>query len=163
MKVSARTLTWALRFYPPLFFQRIWVRGFHMDFRQVDIKVTRSILNRNSNGSIFGGTIFAATDPFYSLMFDQIFKRKGYKTIVWLKSSNIQYIKPAYSSLFFSIHITDADIDEVETALNNYGKFTKTFRISVYDRHGVECAAADNEVYIRDRTFAGQTTQQVNT
>lgn len=153
MKVSARMLTWALRFYPPLFFQRIWVRRFHRDFRQVDIKVTRSVFNRNSNGSIFGGTIFAATDPFYSLMFDQLFKRRGYRTVVWLKSSSIRFLKPAYSSLFFSIRISSAEIDEAEAALKANGKFVKTFRISVIDRHGVECAVADNEVYMRDQSF----------
>lgn len=153
MKVSVRMLTWALRLYPPLFFQRIWVRRFHSDFRRVDIKVTRSVLNRNSNGSIFGGTIFSATDPFYSLMFDQFFKRKGYDTVVWLKSSSIRFIKPAYSSLYFSIHITAEEIQEAEEALKTQGKFVKTFQISVIDRHGVECAIADNEVYIRDRSF----------
>lgn len=164
MKLSPRTLTWALRFYPPLFFQRIWVRRFHPDFHQVDIKVSRSVFNRNSNGSIFGGTIFAATDPFYSLMFDQIFKRKGYKTVVWLKSSSIRFIKPAYSTLSFSVRISSAEIDEAEAALKANGKFIKTFQISVIDRHGVECAVADNEVYIRDLSFVGSNSHQaVNT
>lgn len=153
MKVSARMLTWALRLYPPLLFQRIWVRRFHDDFCQVDINVARSVLNRNSNGSIFGGTIFAATDPFYALLFDQLFKRKGYDTVVWLKSSSIRFVKPAYSSLSISIRILPADIEEAEAALRSAGKFTKTFRISVIDRHGVECALAENEVYIRDRSF----------
>ncbi len=159
MKVSARMLTWALRFYPPLFFQRIWVRRFHPDFRQVDIRVARSIFNRNSNGSIFGGTIFAATDPFYALLFDQLFKRKGYNTVVWLKSSSIRFIKPAYSSLTISVCISSADIVEAENALQTTGKFAKTFRISVIDRHGVACAEAENEVYIRNRSFAGMETR----
>lgn len=158
MKVSARMLTWALRLYPPLFFQRIWVRRFYPDFRQVDVRVSRSIFNRNSNGSIFGGTIFAATDPFYALLFDQLFKRKGYDTVVWLKSSSIRFIKPAYTSLSISICIQPTDIEEAENALLTTGKFTKTFRISVTDRDGVECAEAENEVYIRNRSFAGMET-----
>lgn len=155
MKVSARMLTWALRLYPPLFFQRIWVRRFHPDFQQVDIHVSRSLLNRNSNGSIFGGTIFAATDPFYPLLFDQLLKRKGYDTVVWLKSSAIRFVKPAYNSLSIQIQILPADIAEAEAALQSIGKFTKTFKISVVDRNGVLCAEAENEVYIRTRSFVG--------
>lgn len=153
MKISARMLTWALRLYPPLFFQRIWVRRFHPDFRQVDIKVTRSILNRNSNGSIFGGTIFASTDPFYPLLFDQIFKRRGFDTVVWLKSSSIRFTKPAYASLSFSIRIMPEDVEEATRALRTAGKFVKNFETSITDRHGVECAVAISEVYIRDKAF----------
>lgn len=146
-------LTWALRLYPPFFFQRIWVRRFHPDFRHVDIRVSRSVLNRNSNGSIFGGTIFAATDPFYVLLFDQLFKRKGYDTVVWLKSGAIRFIKPAYTSLRIQIRILPADIVEAEAALQTVGKFIKTFKISVVDRNGVLCAEAENEVYVRNRSF----------
>src|SRR6476659_10348579 len=94
MNVSANTLKWVMRFYPPLFFQRIWVKNFSPDFRSVEVKINKSILNTNYNKSIFGGTIFSATDPFYALLFDQIFRKKGFKTRVWLKSAQIQYLKP---------------------------------------------------------------------
>ena len=77
MKVSEKTLKWVMRFYPPFFFQRIWVQRFHPGFTGVDVKISKSLLNRNYNASIFGGTIFAAADPFYALLFDQLFRRRG--------------------------------------------------------------------------------------
>ncbi|HLT42689.1 MAG TPA: DUF4442 domain-containing protein, partial [Sphingobacteriaceae bacterium] len=99
MKASEKALKWAMRFYPPLFFQRIWVKKFHPGFRGVDVTIQSSFLNRNYNSSIFGGTIFAAADPFYPILFDQIFRRKGLKTVVWLKSGSVKYLKPARSKL----------------------------------------------------------------
>ena len=47
-----------------LLVQRIWVQGFDKGFKGVSVKVSKSILNKNFNNSIFGGTIFAAADPF---------------------------------------------------------------------------------------------------
>src|SRR5690606_39605827 len=91
MLLSENALKWVMRLYPPFFFQRIWVRRFEKGFTGVEVKINRSLLNRNYNGSIFGGTIFAAADPFFALLFDQRLQRKGFKTVLWLKSETIQY------------------------------------------------------------------------
>jgi acyl-coenzyme A thioesterase PaaI-like protein len=72
MVVSEKTLKWIMRFYPPLLLQRIWVIGFDKGFKGVSVKISKSLLNRNYNGSIFGGTIFAAADPFYPVLFNLV-------------------------------------------------------------------------------------------
>lgn len=150
MIVSEKTLKWALRFYPPLFFQRIWIKKFHKGFRGADIKINRSILNRNYNGSIFGGTIFAATDPFFAILFDQLLQREGFKVRVWLKSATIQYLKPGRANLHFTITITDEMLKDAIITLNENGKFVKAYPIEVTDGHGLVCATVMNEVYIRN-------------
>jgi acyl-coenzyme A thioesterase PaaI-like protein len=150
MKVSANTLKWALRFYPPLFFQRIWVKSFAEDFRSVEVKINKSLLNTNYNRTIFGGTIFSASDPFYALLFDQIFRIKGFKTRVWLKSANIQYLKPGNQDLYFKIILSEDDILEAEQALKTIGKFVKSYPIQITNKNGEICALVNNEVYIRN-------------
>lgn len=150
MNVSANTLKWALRFYPPLFFQRIWVINFAENFKSAEVKINKSLLNQNYNKTIFGGTIFSATDPFYALLFDQIFKKKGFKTLVWLKSASIQYLKPGNSDLYFKIKISDNDIEEAEQALKTYGKFVKAFPMEIVNKYGEVCALVTNEVYLRN-------------
>ncbi len=150
MRLSENTQKWVMRLYPPFFFQRIWVRHFHKGFTGVDVKIHKSLLNRNYNASIFGGTIFAAADPFYALIFDQIFQRKGFKTVVWLKSASIQYVRPARSALHFCIFIDAEEIRRVEADLINNGKFVKTYPITITDKYGEICAIMQNEVYIKD-------------
>ena len=150
MKVSPKTLKWALRFYPPLFFQRIWVQKFSSDFKSVEVKIFKSIFNTNYNKTIFGGTIFSASDPFYALLFDQIFRKKGYKTRVWLKSAHIQYLKPGNTDLYFKISISDEDIEEAEHQLKTVGKFVKALPISITNKKGELCAVVSNEVYVRN-------------
>ncbi len=150
MLVSENTLKWAMRFYPPLFFQRIWVKRFEKNFLGVEVKISHSFLNRNYNRSIFGGTIFAASDPFFAILFDQVLQRRGLKTRVWLKSASIQYLKPGRSDLFFKIELTEADLKEAEMALHDSGKFVKTFPMEIFDQNGQLCAKVQNQVYIRN-------------
>lgn len=156
MKISENALTWVMRLYPPFLFQRIWILKFHRGYQAVDVKIRRSIMNRNSNGSIFGGTIFAATDPLYALLFGQLMRKRGFRTIVWLKSAHIQYLKPAMTSLRISVRITDEQVKEVEDTLRTVGKFVKVYAIELVDKNGEVCALAENEVYIRDLDWTGE-------
>ncbi len=155
MVVTENMLKWAIRFYPPLFFQRIWVKEFDKGFMGVHVKISKSILNINYNSSIFGGTIFSASDPFYALLFDQLLKRRGYKTRVWLKSANIEYLKPGRTNLYFKISLSEEDILEAEHALRTAGKFIKAFPLEIFNSEGELCAKVINEVYIRN-LFKGE-------
>lgn len=150
MVVSEKVLKWAMRFYPPLFFQRIWVQNFGKGFTSVEVKINKSIFNKNYNDSIFGGTIFAGADPFYALLFDQILQRRGFKVRVWLKSAQIQYLKPGRTNLYFKINISEKEIAEAEHVLNTNGKYIKAFNIEMYNKHGELCVALVNEVYVRN-------------
>lgn len=155
MIISENLLKWALRFYPPLFFQRIWIKKFDKGFRGVEVKILKSYLNVNYNNTIFGGTIFSASDPFYSVLFDQILQRKGIKCRVWLKSASIRYLKPGRSNLYFRIYLSDEDVLEAETALRTVGKFVKAYPMDILNSQGELCAAVINEVYIRN-LFKGE-------
>lgn len=153
MTISENTLKWLMCLYPPMLFQRIWVKKVHKDFRGIDIKINRSFFTSNLGNAIFGGTIFSATDPFYALLFGQIMLRKNYKITVWLKSAEIKYLKPGRSDLHYTIYITDQMIEDAELALKNEGKFVRTYPIDVFDKYNVLCASALNEVYIRNLNF----------
>ena len=150
MMVSENVLKWALRFYPPLLFQRIWVIRFEKNFNGVRVKINKSLMNNNYNNSIFGGTIFAAADPFYPLLFHQILSHKGYKVRVWLKSASIDYIKPGRTDLFFNINITEDDVKEIEQVLNTNGKHVKAYPIEMYNKEGELCVTLSSEIYIRN-------------
>jgi len=149
MVFSEKSLKWAIRFYPPLFFQRIWVKSFAKDFKGVEVKISKSIFNTNYNKSIFGGTIFSAADPFYPVLFHQIFLRRGHNVIVWLKSAQVQYLKPAHTTLHFSITIDDETIHNAEQMLLTGGKFIQTFTIEILDNNNEVCATVQSEAYAR--------------
>jgi hypothetical protein len=153
MIVSERSSKWGMRIYPPLFFQRIWVVKIDKGFAGVTVNINKSIFNRNYNNSIFGGTIFSAADPFYPLLFHQLFTHKGYNVIAWSRSSEIQFLKPGLTKLQFKIRISDDDIAEAEHLLNTVGKYIKAHPIEIYNSSGEICVTVMNEVYLRDLNF----------
>jgi len=150
MVVSENMLKWAMRFYPPLFFQRIWVIKFDKGFTGVHVKIFKSFLNVNYNRTIFGGTIFSASDPFFALLFDQILQRRGLKCRVWLRSAEIRYLKPGATNLYFTISLSEQQIKEAETILVTEGKFVKAYPMNIFSSEGLLCATVINEVYIRN-------------
>jgi hypothetical protein len=153
MKISENSLKWLMRLYPPMLFQRIWVQKINKGFTGIDIKINRSFVTSNLGKSTFGGTLFSATDPFYALLFGQIMQHRGLRITVWLKSAKINYLKPAHSDLFYSLHITPEMILEMENTLMSDGKFIKEYPIEIYDKSGELCVTAINEVYIRNLNF----------
>lgn len=153
MKLSENGLKWMMRLYPPMFFQRIWVKRVFPGFRGIEVKINRSIFTTNLGNSIFGGTIFAASDPFYALLFGQILRTKGYKISVWLKSAQIQYLKPARTDSYFILEITEGMVQEALDAINASGKFVKAFPIDIKDKSGEIIATVQNEIYVRDLNF----------
>ncbi len=149
MILSERTLAWLLRLFPPLFFNRVWVKKFGKDFRNCEITVYKSLLNRNLNGTIFGGTIFSSADPIYAVMYWQIFARENIKVQTWLKSAKIDYLKPGNTNLYLSFYLSEQEVDEAFEAIRTVGKFVKTHRIEIKNKHGEICVIAHTEVYIR--------------
>lgn len=149
MRVSENTLKWLLRFYPPLLLQRIWVKKFEKGFTGAEVKISKSILNINYNRSIFGGSIFSATDAFHPILFHELLANRGIRTVIWVKRSEIEFIKPAYKNLYFKINITEAEILDICTKLSEFGKLLQQNTIEIYDKEQQLCALVKNEVYIR--------------
>lgn len=154
MTISANILKWGMRLYPPLFFQRIWVKKIHDDFLGADLVIYKSLLNINSNRTIFGGTIFSAIDPFYPVLLDQYFQHRGIRrTVAWLKTAHIDYIKPGRHNLHVNIRLKQSVLDEALQRIQHEGKVVRTFHTQVFDKKGTLCAVAHNEIYIRDLDF----------
>jgi len=150
MVASEFVVKWAMRLYPPLLFQRILVKRYQKGFRGVEVIIRKSFLNTNHNGAIFGGTIYAAADPFHPMLFYHILVLRGYKVRAWSRSSGIRYFKPGKTDLHFKIDITDTELAACEKQLNLVGKYRKSFVVEIYDKNEVLCASVINEMHISD-------------
>lgn len=149
MILSEQNARRVLSLYPPLLFQRISVRRFGPGFRTAEVRIAKSLFNRNYNRTIFGGTLFSAVDPIYVFMYWQIFARKGYRIQGWLKSASIDYKKPGDTTLTIQFALSESDIGEAERQLNEVGKFVKKHGIEIRNTRDELCAVAETEIYIR--------------
>ena len=147
--ISERRGKLLLNLFPPFLFGRIRVVSIGAGFRSCRVSVRPSLLTRNLQGTMFGGTIFSAADPFHALLYWQVFAHRGLRVQVWLKSAHIEYRRPAASALTFDFVLSDADIREAEEALDRDGRFARVHRTEAIDEQGRICAVVDTEVYLR--------------
>ncbi len=147
--LSERHGRWLLAAYPPLLFQRVRCVSIGPGFRSCRMRVAKSLVTRNLNGTTFGGTIFAAADPIYALLFWQIFAREGIGVQVWLKRAAIDYLKPAATVLTLDFAIPDPDVAAAREALETTGRWRRTYRTDAVDASGAVCATIDTEIYVR--------------
>ena len=150
MKVPKFLLKTVLNLFPPLLFNRIVLKEVSDDFLEMRVVLRRALLNINFHKTIFGGSIFSACDPYFPTMYYHIFANKNRKLIVWLKSAEIQYLRPADSSLKLHFKITKQDIFLAEKKLDEDSKFEIWHTVEAINKKGVVCAKAKMQVYLRD-------------
>lgn len=146
-------ILWMMRFFPPLLFNRIRLESLSPDLMHCRVRIAHSFINRNLQGSVFGGTLFSALDPFLPVMMWQIFARRGQKLESWLKKAEIDYLKPSSTTMMIDFRLTEGDIQEAEHSLVQKGKFEKWLPAEAIDQHGVVCVQARLLVYLR--TYKG--------
>ena len=150
MDLKRYLLRITLNLFPPLLFNRIVLKEISDDFSEMKVVLRRALFNMNFHKTIFGGSIFSACDPYFPTMYYHIFRNKGRKLIIWLKSAEIQYLKPADSTLKLHFKISEDEIQLAEKTLNEKGKFEIWHTVDAINKKGVVCARAKMQVYLRD-------------
>ncbi|HKX12133.1 MAG TPA: DUF4442 domain-containing protein [bacterium] len=149
MEFGPRGLRRLLNLYPPYLFTRTRVISISADWRESVVQLKKSLLTRNYVGTTFGGSIFAASDPFFMLMLIGIFGIQDH--IVWDKAATIEYKRPARSTLTLRFLITDQDIAAIEKDLSEKGKSEPVFYVDAVDREGQVCATVSKTLYVRKK------------
>ena len=123
------------------------------DSSELHIRLRLNPWTYNYVGTIFGGSLFAAADPFYMLM---LFRALGPQFVVWDKSASIRFKKPGKTTLYAKYKITDEDFAEIKNAVTEKGETTRNFMIQWLDKDSVVHAEIIRECYIADKKFYHQ-------
>lgn len=76
-RFTPRRMRRLLNLYPPFLFQRVRIARIAEGFLACDVRVKKSFLTRNLQGTTFGGTIYSAADPIYALLLWQAVAHRG--------------------------------------------------------------------------------------
>lgn len=148
-KLSPSKFKFGMNLYPAFVFGRIRIKEVSKDFQKIKVIIKKSLLNINGSGTMFGGTLFAAADPFYALMYWQIFGNRFNKDVqVWTKSASIQFKKPVVGKVFLEFNISDLDIEEAKLAVEQEGRFNKKHIVEIKNTEGELCAFVELVTYI---------------
>jgi acyl-coenzyme A thioesterase PaaI-like protein len=152
MKLNRHLARFLMNFYPMMVANRIVIKSVSTDYRKVSVKLRKSIWNRNLQGSIFGGSIFSAADPFIALMYWQSLKHRGISSEAWLKSASIRYKKPASTSLYIDFELSEEDILSVSNDIITNGRAERRHSFVMRTKQGDICVEIDTTVVLRLRT-----------
>lgn len=141
-----------LNLYPPFLFNRIVIRSIAEDWHALELTIERSRLNKNLNGTTFGGSISAAADPIHAILFDQTFARRGQAIRAWTKSSRVDFLRPATARLHTRFELGPGDVDDAIEALDATERFERTYTVEASNPDGEVCARIEVLVHLRRPT-----------
>jgi hypothetical protein len=136
MKLKSGFARFLINLYPPMLFNGVRVLYISKDFTSLKLRIRRTLFTRNHSGSIFGGSLFSAVDPFYALMFWQIFQQEEINCSTWLKSAEIKYLKPANKKLYASLFISEEEKKQALVSIKSQGRFDAHYTIYLVDKEG---------------------------
>lgn len=121
------------------------------DLLHVHIKVPISYKNRNYVSSIFGGSMFSAVDPIPMV---QLMNIVGDDFIIWDKSAEIFFKRPAKEDLYADFNYTLNEIDDIKerVILEKEFEIIKTTSLTNKDRSIVFCEVKKT-IYIADKAY----------
>ena len=137
-----------LNIWPPFLFSGISILEISKDFRHAKVRLKKRALTSNYVGTLFGGSLFAMTDPFYMVM---ILKNLGIDYIVWDKRSEIEYVSPGKATVFAEFNLLDADLDEIKREVATSGKYLKWFEVDIKTADGTVVAIVKKQIYVRKK------------
>ena len=120
------------------------------DLMYVKIKIPLSIKNKNYVGTIFGGSLFSATDPIYMI---QLMNILGNNYVVWDKSATIKFKRPAKETVFAEFIFSEEDINLIKEKVLKHGEFDLIKTPNIVDKNGVTIAELSKTIYVADKLF----------
>jgi len=128
----------------------VWVSFISNDYREIHIRLPLSWRTRNYVGTIFGGSIYASTDPFYML---QLMQLLGNKYVVWDKSAHIKFKKPINKTVYARFLITDEILNEIKENVKIKGAYTIDLPVRLQDKESTIYAEIIKTIYIADKNY----------
>ena len=144
----SRLWRWGFNFFPAYRGTGGRVTYIAADWKEVRITLPLNWRTRNYVKTIFGGSMYAAVDPFYMLM---LIKLLGPAYIVWDKTAAIRFRRPGRERLFATFVVTEGDLEEIRDGVAAAGKYEKSYTVNLVSASGEVHAIIQKGIHISRR------------
>lgn len=120
------------------------------DLLKVRIKIPLSYKNRNYVGTIYGGSLYSATDPIYMV---QLINILGDEYVVWDKSSEIKYKRPAKKVAYATFEFTKQEIENIKERVRNENEFDLIKELAITGPNNEVYCELKKVLYIADKAY----------
>lgn len=142
----SRLARWGFNWFPA--FRRTGGRLTYIaeDWRETRVKLPLNWATRNYVGTMFGGSLYAATDGLHMVM---LMKLLGPGYVVWDKRASIRYRKPCRTTVYATFAIPARETDEIRERLNTEPKLDRLYQVDWVDAEGTVYATVEVTIHIR--------------
>lgn len=116
------------------------------DWSELRVRLPLSWRTRNYVGTIFGGSLYGAVDPYLMLM---LMERLGPGYVVWDKAASIRFRRPGTTTLHATFRIDDAEVARTIAAVDEAGgELDRTYAVELVDAGGEVHAVVEKVLYV---------------
>ncbi|MEM6735157.1 MAG: DUF4442 domain-containing protein [Bacteroidota bacterium] len=116
----------------------------------VKVKIPLSYKNRNYAGTMFGGSMFSATDPIYMVQLIQIL---GMDYIIWDKSSTVKFKRPANADAFVVFEFSENEINDLKENVRNKKELDIIKLVEIKSKEGSVYCEIEKTIYVADKSY----------
>jgi acyl-coenzyme A thioesterase PaaI-like protein len=138
-------MRWGFNFWPCYRGTGARVTFIAGDWREIRVRIPLSWRTRNYVGTIFGGSLYAAVDPFFMIM---LMKNLGPDVVVWDKAASIRFRRPGRAPLRASFRLDEAELADIRRLLVDHPKVDRTYTVQLVDSAGVVHAEVEKVIHI---------------
>ena len=121
------------------------------DLFNVKVKIPISYKNKNYVGSVFGGSLFSATDPIFMI---QLMNILGNDYVVWDKSANIKFKRPARETSYVDFVFTVNEIQQIKERVKKEQEIDLQKEINITNKEAsVVYAEVSKTIYIANKSY----------
>ena len=128
------------------------------DLMKIEIRLPLTYKNVNYMNSMFGGSMFAAVDPIPMI---QLVSILGKEYVVWDKSAEIYFKRPAKENLFATFEFSNEEDEEIKSRVKSEKEISISKSTILTNKIGdtVYCEVKKT-IYIADKMFYKQKNAQ---
>ena len=149
--------TWRFRIgmniYPMFFGTGGKIESISADWKEVNVSLPISWWSRNYVGTIFGGSMFSSSDPFYMLM---LMHNLGKDYVVWDKAATIRFRRPSKEKITTKFILKTEVLEEIKQKVEINGEADFPFLVQWFNKEGKIVSEIERTLYVANKEFYKQ-------
>ena len=150
-----RLMRWRFNLHPAYRRSGARITSIDASVREVRVRLPLCRATRNLNGTIYGGSIYAAVDPIHAVLIAQLLGPRDY--VAWTKAAHVRFLRQARTDLEARVALSDEEVRSVREEAERTGKVERRYTVELTDVHGHVCASCEITVHVHARTARART------
>lgn len=147
---QTRKFRFLMNCYPMFFGTGGKIIFWSSDSKEIHVRLKLNLWTYNLVGTMFGGAMFAAADPFYMVMLHNCL---GKEYVVWDKTAYIRFRKPGKQKLYCKFLITDELIASIKQSILEKQSTELKLPLQWLDKDGILHAEIERTIYVADKKY----------